>query len=226
MLVSSKTMKRRQKTSIIYILFFVAISFFSNGQETSFPKGAYKTLDELRNRTPSIPYSFIISRRTDFDIKMVGGNDYFVKSTNPQITKNQIKKEFFAISNGDTLFLNCFNLKLQNWYTIAKHKDSVLIFKAGIPQIQNKELYKQANTDAHMAAMAFGPVSGGIAGAKAAMIRYLYVMNLKTEKIELLSENYLKRILAPKPGILKMYEAEKIKNSEDILLKYYSLSRL
>jgi hypothetical protein len=43
--------------------------------------------------------------------------------------------------------------------------------------------------------------------------------------VEILTEKYLKKILKSKVDILKNYEAEKDRTSDEILLKYYELAK-
>ncbi len=111
---------------------------------------------------------------------MNGGNDYKGISLNDSIGKKFIMREIYAISTGDSLFLNCLELKLQKWYTYAVRTEDFLLFRAGIPM--NSDV---VNTNA----MLFGPIGGGISGAIAAMKRYDYSLDLKTGRIELLDGN-------------------------------------
>ena len=192
----------------------ISISVF--GQQNLYPKGAYLTFAELKNKAPSIPFTFKITKRSNLDIKMVGGNDYKIMTITAKGKKRAIKDDVFAISNGDTLFLNCEVQKLQSWYSIANQKDSFLLFKAGICQ----DIFSELSTDASL----YG-VLGPIGSAHAATIRYLYILNMRTGKVEILTEKYLKKILKSKADILKNYEAEKDRNSDEILLKYYELAK-
>jgi hypothetical protein len=147
---------------------------------------------------------------------MVGGNDYKIIRITANGKKRAIKEDVFAISNGDTLFLNCEMQRLQSWYAIANQKDSLLLFKAGICQ----DIFSELSTEASL----YG-VLGPIGTAHAATIRYLYVLNIQTGKVEILTEKYLKKILKSKVDILKNYEAEKDRTSDEILLKYYELAK-
>ncbi|MBK8498090.1 MAG: hypothetical protein IPL52_04555 [Flavobacteriales bacterium] len=148
--------------------------FMCLSQTTShpFPRGAYLTIDELRARTPSVPFQFNILRRTKGDIVMNGGNDYKVEATNDTLKKKFFVREIYAISTGDTLFLNCFVLELQKWYATAYLSGDSLVFDAGIPM----------NQDIGPGPM-FGAMGGAIGGAQAAKVRYRYSLDLNTGKV-------------------------------------------
>ncbi len=188
------------------------------GQTSSLRRTMCYSLTEIKDSAPKQIASFRVTKRSLSDIKLWGGNDYKIESADNSLSKKQIKNEIFALISSDSIFINCHKLKLQNEFALATLKDSLLIFKAGIPQ-EGKETH-----DIMRKAFIAGPIAGGIAGAQAALIRYLYILNINTEKLELLSEKYVIQLLKNKPETLKLYESEKSKE-ESVLLKYYFLSK-
>jgi len=94
----------------------ISIIQFSFAQGTSYPKGGYRDFSELKNKNPSIPYTFNIEKRKISEIKLNEGADYRITSSDKTIFKKFIKKNIFAISTGDTLYINCYLQFAQKWY--------------------------------------------------------------------------------------------------------------
>jgi hypothetical protein len=114
----------------ICLILFIGFLFSAFAQGTTYPKGGYKTYDEFKKKEPSLNYVFKIERRTKGDIKMNGGNDY--KITSDSIDKRIIRREIYAISNGDTLFINCGLQKAQSWYANILVEGKYLAFRGGV----------------------------------------------------------------------------------------------
>jgi hypothetical protein len=200
------------KTKYYFVLLIVIKVSFVYSQNT-FPKGTYLNFAELKNKTPSQIDTFVIIKRTQFDIAMNGGNDYKVTSSSEKTNGKFIKRNIYAISTGDSLFLNCFILKLQPKYTFAKLDSNMLIFKAGIPL--------GGNNDIAMSGVMFGAIGGAIGGAQAALKRFLYVMDFVNGKVTLLCKETLTSLLTPYPDLNKKYLREENAENDTILLKYF-----
>jgi hypothetical protein len=201
------------KNFIALISTFLILSTCSFAQVTSYPKGGYKTFEEFQKKQPSIPFVFQITRRTNGDIKFNGGVDY--KVTSDSIDKSTIKKDIYAISSGDTLYMNCFAHKVQFWYAKVVVEGKYIAFEGGIPM--------DKNSDVVAAGVAFGPLGGGIAGAHAAMLRYLFVMEATVGKIRQLDRKYLTSLLEPYPHLKNQYLNEQKVEDKETLLKYLKL---
>lgn len=52
------------------------LAFYTQGQQTKYPRGAYMSFDEIVNKAPSRQMDLQVIKRSRGDIKMVGGNDY------------------------------------------------------------------------------------------------------------------------------------------------------
>lgn len=112
---------------------------------------------------------------------MNGGNDIEVVATSDTIKRKFITREVFAISTGDSLYLNCLRLDLQHWYTPAELSGDSLIFRAGIPQTE-----RAVTNGAFMFGAAGGAVYGAVDGMHTAMLRYSYSMQLESGRVTLL----------------------------------------
>jgi len=193
------------------ILFF--LSLLSAFSQNPFPRGTYMSCDELRRRQPTSYDTFEIQKRSDGDIAMVGGNDYKVSSETKSISNKIINKEIFAISIGDSLFINCFRLGLQPKYTLAKYDSDLFFFTAGIPSSKNSDVYA--------ASYFLGPIGGGIAGANAALKRFPYIMSLQDCRAIILTRESFTYLLHPHTELYEKFRKEKDKDSDSTLIKYY-----
>src|SRR5690606_19623331 len=101
---------------IIFIVALLLNAINSNSQTNHFPKGAYMSFDEILNKNPSKQLDLQIVKRTTGDIRMNGGNDYKFESEDKSIPQKVIKKDIWAYSLGDTLYLNCSKFFMQTWY--------------------------------------------------------------------------------------------------------------
>lgn len=202
------------KNYIILFALLVSLSLIVTAQKTSYPKGGYKNYEEFKAENPSIPFVFKIEKRTKGDIKMNGGNDYKIFSDS--IDTKTIKREIYAVSTGDTLFINCLLQKAQPWYANVLVEGKYLVFRGGIGP--------ESRQGSNSAGYAFGAVGGAISGAKAAMLRFLYIMKSEDGgQIKLLNQAYLESIIRDYPDINSLYQNEQQKENEDILLQYIRL---
>ena len=202
---------------IIALLLCVSCNLVLKAQDT-IPRGVYFSLKDMLLLTPNIPNdSLILIKRTNGDIKMSGGNDYkfeLISKSNKTLNSSFLKSKVYAVSYGDSLFINGAKLKVQQWYVYAHRYSNYLVFRGGISaDRQNEEILP--------AAAAFGGIGGAIAGAKTAMLRYLYVMDLRTEKIKFLDAKFVEELIAANESLKTKFNSETDKESEAILMRYF-----
>lgn len=196
--------------AIITLIIYLPFIHFSFAQGTSYPKGAYKTIIELKNKQPSILFDFKISKRTMSDILMYGGADYRVSCIDNLIKKNVIKKQIFAISTGDTLYINCYLQRASKGYAKVISEGVCLAFYA---PINSGDANKSSGNSS-------GAIGGAISGAEIAGMRDLYVLNASQGIARPLNRVLLKKILEPHPYLLQQYQNEDDPNDEETMLKY------
>ena len=190
----------------LFILLILITSLKLNGQVSGYPKGVYANISELRDKQPSAQHDVIIEKRTIGDIRMNGGNDYKIISKDASIKKSVFKKEIFAYSTGDSLFLNCFTLKIQPWYTlILKMHNDDLIFSAAM-----------SSSDAG----AYAYMGGAIGGAIAATKRHLYTLDISSGKLQRMCITKMNTLLSDSPLLKEKYNLEVDKAEDEIFLKY------
>jgi hypothetical protein len=207
------------KPILILVAFTITISSF--GQTTEYPKGVYMSFDEIKSKSPSVAAELEIELRTKGDIKMNGGNDYKLFKSDKSISKTIIKKEYYAYSDGDSLYINCIHYKIQPWYATVLSDGKFLVIRGGIsmiPKIQKEQLDNQAQLG-----YMFGAIGGAIQGAKLAMLRFIYVIDKETNQITTVSSDYLSELLSGTPELLQQYKAEPEKADQALFIKYLSL---
>lgn len=203
----------KKATLIITILL---IGFYATSQGL-YPKGWYMSFEEIKTKSPSKNYELEIEKRTNSDIKMNGGNDYKLISPDKTVKRKVLKKEIFAFSTGDSLYINCLPYKLQSWYSNIISDGEYFVFTAGIPMdetMQSKEM---------QAGMAFGAVGGAFAGASLAMRRFLYILNLETNNVEMVDVEVMNKALKDYPELLDQYNSESKKSEVLTQIDYLKL---
>lgn len=204
---------------LIYLV--IGITIFTSslfGQTFNYPKGAYLSIDEILKKSPSKSVDLEIERRTKGDIKMNGGNDYKLYKADKSISKKTIKREYFAYSSGDTLYLNCLHYKVQPWYAPVLSDGKFFVIVAGL-SMEPKTQKEQLNNQAQYGYM-FGAFGGAMQGAKLAMLRFVYVIDKETNKITTVSSDFLTELLASNLELLAKFQAEKEQKSHEVFIKY------
>lgn len=139
-------------------------------------KGAYLNFDEFINNNPSIDFNFIVIKRSNFSIAMMGGNNYKVKVLDNSMDPSRVKRKFWGICDGKECYINCFPISK------IKHYGQLLL--EGIQAYFYAMPSNQERRNSTMAAgVMFGAVGGAVAGASAAFDRNLYRLDFKTGEI-------------------------------------------
>ena len=160
--------------------------------QQQYPRGIYMTFEEIQNRQPSLPDSAKVKKRSGFDISMVGGNDYRIKSSNKVINK-KLKRKAWAYSDGDTLYINCRKYKALKWYTKVLSYGDYLLFDAGM-----SKLTKNENGGAVAAGVMFGAIGGAMAGAAMAQMRFPYAIEVRTNTMYLITLDFIDKVMQNK----------------------------
>jgi len=197
------------KRTLFTITFLIVLKVII-AQSCSYPKGGYANYSELLDKTPSISFDFSIKKRTTSNITMSGGADY--KITSQGVSKNVIKKEIFAISTGDTLFLNCYQHYLQTWYAKVISEGEFLVFFGPVSNGKAARLSSERNS--------MGAVNGAIVGGTVAALRDLYILDTSFRLAKPMNRGRLRNLLEDYPELLRQYNMEPDKNDKDVMLDY------
>jgi hypothetical protein len=195
------------------ILLFVLCSInFLSGQ-TAIPAGAYVSLEALKSGKPSLVGKFKAEIRSNGAISMVGGNDFKIYSEHDLISEDIIKNNYYAISTGDSVFINGLQFDAQQWYCLLKNDADYFYFMAAPCTNRKSHLYIEDNS-----------MGGGISGAKGAHKRYLYTIDNKTNETDVITDYYLQSSFAKKNiDLFRQYRKETTRDSAETMLKYYKL---
>ncbi|HNR18539.1 MAG TPA: hypothetical protein PKN75_00655 [Bacteroidia bacterium] len=199
----------------------ITISNFLFGQQSEFPKGGYATFEELREQKPSVDFDFIVRKRDTLEIRNNRGNDYELLSTSGSISKAFIKKRIFAVSTGDSLFINCNRNDLQKGYAYAFLEGKYVVFNSAIPK---EEIKQMANNNG----LVFGIIGGVLLAFivtetklhNHAMLRFPFVLDMSNGAVFYLERYRLLDFLNQKPKLKEKYLAETNKDSPDVILDY------
>lgn len=217
-------------TKILPIVAIIMLLTQNVVAQQQYPRGIYMTFEEIQNRQPSLPDSAKVKKRSGFDISMNGGNDYRIKSSDKAI-KKILKRKAWAYSNGDTLYINCRQYKVQTWYAKVLSYGDYLLFDAGM-----SKLTKNENGGAVAAGVMFGAIGGAMAGAAMAQMRFPYAIEVKTNTLHLITLDFIDKVMQSKGGTvnatfqnekkgIEMLRAERQKEiaTETLINKYIPL---
>lgn len=156
-----------------------------------FPRGLYMSWQEVREHKPSMDCEVEVVRRSKFDITMMGGNDYTL--LNKSISSKILKKKACAYSDGDTLYLNCRNLKAQPLYAKVYGYGKYLLFDAGYSK--STETFDVKLKEMFVGYM-FGILGGAILGGVQANQRFSYAFDMDACKLYYVDVDFLAHALA------------------------------
>lgn len=181
------------------------------------------SFDEVRNRQPSLTDSVIVKKRSSFDISMNGGNDYKIESPDKNVTKT-LKREAWAYSDGDTLYINCRQYKAQIWYAKVLSYGDYLLFDAGL-----SELTKNEGSKTVAMGVAGGATFGAIQGAREAKMRFPYAINVSTNTLHLITIDFIGKVMKKKGDAVFgrfLHDKETIRNIRDAKQKEIATNNL
>ncbi|ALM08567.1 hypothetical protein SB49_12695 [Sediminicola sp. YIK13] len=202
--------------NILLIILLVVANYSIKAQTDTYPKGSYMNFQEILDKTPSENFSVELEKRSKGKIKMNGGNDYQLNPIDENIKNNVLKKEVYAYSDGNDLYLNSFQHELQFWYSkVDGENDNYFVFNAGIPM--NMKRYGMKSSDI---SYMFGGIIAGFSAAKRALIRLPYLMNKNTQEVILVSEKNIRDLMNGSTELIAEYEKETEKDNVETLNKY------
>jgi hypothetical protein len=199
----------------VFTLF--AASTFSYSQ-SAYPEGGYKNLEDLNNRNPSVHGIFQPQLRTRENLRMLGGNDYYMHSESDGITKEFIEKDIYAICADGTLYLNTVVHQLPAGYSKVLIEGRYIAFRSGF-----RDKKKRRITQAAMAMGLSGALIASLSKSKSGMERFLIALDTTSGTLSLLDRSFILAILQPYPEIVYQYALEQDQNSDETLLRYLKI---
>ncbi|MBR6250340.1 MAG: hypothetical protein IKR17_03980 [Bacteroidales bacterium] len=157
------------------------------------PQGVYMSIEDLLQQTPSDTIHFNVKKRSNFAIKMNGGNDYEILHHN-RAEKKMLKKQVVVYSSGDSLFINCRQYKADKHYALVESSGRYLIFHAGLSALTKKENAKRGASAAAMGVM-FGALGGGLMALASDIPRFCYALDTHDNQLHMFTIEFLDEIL-------------------------------
>lgn len=88
------------------------------------------TIEELKAGQPSIRAKQQVIRRSDSDLSSNGGCDFKIMDPGELVAERILKREAYAVDQGDSFFPNCARQELGPWYNLVTHRGKYLVFSA------------------------------------------------------------------------------------------------
>lgn len=157
--------------NIFWALVAVLMAHSATAQE-KYPQGLYMSFGEIVNKAPSMPADSVeIVKRTEADVILLGGNDYKLVFQSKELKKT-LKKDVWAYSNGDSLYVNGTKFNVNYGYVrVIKDGPRHLLFDAAA---QNKIISTSR---------------------PACNNRYHYALNKSTGKLHVITLKFIKKVL-------------------------------
>lgn len=184
----------------------VVLTCYSCGltAQTSFPKGVYLSWEELATKSPSTDHEdIVVTERSQGDMVLMGGNAFKVECESCK--KRKIRKKWFAYSDGNHLYINCFPLGLENHFAQVIEEGYYMLFKA-VPN----------SYDAAVAGLMFGVVGALAVSAATAHKWNFYLLDHGTGMVTQLDDEALQLILWIDKDLLNAYRQEEEKDAQKI----------
>ena len=192
--------------------FSILFGVQSFGQLNQFPNGVYLTLDQLKKHTPAYNTTLVMQRRSAHEIRYNGGNEYRLLSKKDSLSQHYIKKKMFAYVKNDSVFLNCNEMELGPWYTLAITKGNFMAFNA-----------RDIEPDRTKNATQTGLLGYALAKTMEEINWSRYVLSLRSGYLTPLRKDYVMKRLREKMDLLEQFVQEKEKDSFATMYRYLDL---
>lgn len=190
-------MSTLKSTCTAFLLLF-SINFFG---QTSYPVGVYMSQEELLTKSPSEQYDLTIE-------PLKNEINYHIRSPEKEVKRKVINRKIWAISDGEALYLNGYQIEFEPQYLKVLNEGKYLLYVGSLKA-----------SDAGM--IAFG--GGLIASTIAAQSRWLYAWNPETLENFKINKQVLEQWLEKTPWLLTDYQYEALPREMDVIIRYASL---
>ena len=198
---------------------FLSSPAFEAFAQPVYPAGGYVSLDELRNRQPSVNADFIANLRSEPEKEKDSGNDYYITAPQNGIDAVTIANDLYAVVIKDTVYLNTRALKLPYGYSKALTSGKYLAFKTMFREIKKRRLMDKDTPG-------IGIYLGDLTGPESVFAKrkpagtYLLVLDTETAGLYLLDRNYILHLLKNFPDLEYLFSLEPEQSKEETLISY------
>ena len=189
--------------------------------------GFYKNIFELVYNEPSEPFDYTINERVINTSKGFKGHKIPIYNLAIQKDSTKLIGDVFGFCDGKNIYLKTINTG-----AFADYKSKKFSPKSNFVKINEIGIYtyfkdiKKGNSGPMMMYTGGGAMGGAVVGIGASIntgsVYAEYIINLKTNEIEMLTVKNLKKLLADQPNLLNEFngDKDKKKNFEKYILKY------
>jgi len=216
----------------IFILFFFCFSIRASAQKTSYPAGAYFSLDDIQKKKPGKQPSFRMEKRDSLSIMSKGGNDFAAVPLKDELPQSTYDEYLLALSDGENLFLNGYKLNMQFGYIDVISEGKYFLFRGAVLKGKNT-MTASAITGLVLAGVVGSPniiASAGGSGLRAIrsgqsnnrgnMKRFVYVMLPSSGEIFVLNKKFVEYALENFPELWAKFENDDNNGSMEVMMKY------
>lgn len=204
------------KTVLLLFAFLLAVSLVSYAQKNDIKTGAYRNSVDFNRNKPLYKTEFNLKAKHNKHIP----NLYEIKPEDVKISNKILNKAIWGIYQDSCFYLNAERIGMEKGY-IKIGKIRRYCYFVGLPV---KSLNQQARLET--SAFTFGLTGALVSNSvidKETKNDTNYVINMKSGMPNLLTKDYMLRILKPYPGLLIKYQHEENNESLGIRLKYIDM---
>jgi hypothetical protein len=196
---------------ILLILSGVIIHQFAFTQNTNYPSGGYKSFAELMQKKPSVPDVFSVKKRTKGAKIMNGGAEYRIYCNDESLLPEVTERQLYAVSIGDTLYMNCFVQRAQTMYAKVITEGKYIGFWGPLNNAEVRTKNSGING---------GAIGTMVTNEENSKYKALYVVDNSCGIAKPLNRVMLKKILEPYTELQQSYLSEENMEDPEIMLKY------
>lgn len=189
-----------------------------SGQQTVYNKGVYCSIKELRKNIPFATPELTIIRRSQEQIDKFGGNNYNIFIEGDSASVKKVGRKYYAVSSGDTLYLNCRKLGMGFGFTNVLAVGKYLAFKAYLPQRYVDDAAAYGALFGFMQAMSYPDANKY--DYNTVQFPFLWTINIHTGQAAVLTYGGMLKLLEPYAALKQAFLEEKEKGSEEVMLLY------
>ncbi len=207
----------RLKASLFLIPLMLVAMLTATAQTQKFKNGAYRNSVDFLNRKPLYTSEFIFKQKSY--------HPYVdelcrVKARNPRVGKAKLNMNVWGIYVDGAFYLNARRIGLADGFIKIGKLEKYSCFRAPYKLTQDQKIRQQ------FSAFAFGAAGSAVSEYridKENKDKVHYILNYRTGMVNLLTKQYLERILEDNPEISYRFLKEQNQESFDVLFKYIEL---
>ncbi len=205
-----------KRSYFLTIFILLLINFQSRAQKEPFINGAYRNSVDFLNHKPLYQADFTFSPKYSKSVPAL----YYVRASNPQISNQKLFRNVWCIYLDGFFYLNAKRYGMRSGFIRI---DSLETFTCFEGQVKNGYLRKERLESSFLmfGVVGYAVTSSRIHSENSGKIHF--ILNYKTGMVNLLTKNYLIRILQNYTDILLQFNLETEQESFEVLSRYIKM---